>query len=101
MQEPSKRRFLTSARGTKSFAHGATQKIAKIAAYLSEDWRDEGASFGVAGGFMKSKDVQIEEQDVLEGQALEPDGYIQKPIEPVRRLEALQRLERLHCVVSD
>ena len=50
---------------------------------------------------MKSKDVQIEEQDVLEGQDLEPDGYIQKPIKPVRRLEVLQRLERLHWVVSD
>jgi two-component system response regulator len=42
-----------------------------------------------------------EEQDVLEGQDLEADGYIQKPIEPVRLLEALERLERLHWVISD
>ena len=73
----------------KSSAPGATQKIAKMAAYLSEVWRDDGASLGVAGGFMKSKDVQIEEQDVLKGQDLEPDCYIQKPIEPIRLLEVL------------
>jgi len=42
-----------------------------------------------------------EGQDVLEGQDLEADGYIQKPIEPIRLLEVLERLERLHWVVSD
>ena len=30
-----------------------------MAAYLSEVRHDDGASLGVAGGFMKSKDVQI------------------------------------------
>jgi hypothetical protein len=30
-----------------------------MAAYLSEVWHDDGPMLGVAGGFMKSKDVQI------------------------------------------
>lgn len=37
----------------------------------------------------------IEEQDVLEGKALKADGYIQKPIEPVRLLESVRRLKKV------
>jgi two-component system response regulator len=43
----------------------------------------------------------IEEQDVLEGKALKADGYIQKPIEPVRLLESVRRLKKVRWVVSN
>jgi two-component system, response regulator len=42
-----------------------------------------------------------EEQDVLEGQGLEPDGYIQKPIDAARLSETVRRIETLKWVVSN
>ena len=43
----------------------------------------------------------IEEQDLVESNALKADGYLQKPIEPVRLLESVWRLKKVRWVVSD
>jgi two-component system response regulator len=43
----------------------------------------------------------IEEQDVIEGKGLKADGYLQKPIEPIRLVDSLRRLKKVRWVVSD